>query len=95
MKDLNKFIQIDQAIDKILDSSTVKEGLKELESLGVIDEAVTFWCAEALVRLADQEQDVNEAKNKIGRAIRLYESLISRGSYDFLNETVEKLKRRL
>ena len=53
MKDLNKFIQIDQAIDKILDSSTVKEGLKELESLGVIDEAVSCRRAEALVRLVD------------------------------------------
>ena len=86
---------IDKAIDKILDSSTVGEGLKELETLGVIDEAVIFWRAEALVKLADQENDQIESKKMISRAIRLYEYLISRGSYDFLKETVEQLKQRV
>lgn len=82
--------EVNAAYDKILDPSTREEGLRELESLRGLDEAVTYIIGEAHERNFDENKNnVNEAK----KAISEYQKAMMQGHYDFLKDIIARIKK--
>lgn len=82
--------EIDAAYSKILDPSTREEGLRELEALRGLDEAVTYIIGEAHERNFDENiSNVNEAK----KAILEYQRAMAQGDYDFLKDNIARIKK--